>query len=389
MKYFKEYCIIYLIEFTVTERSDVMSEVVSYKCPCCNAPLVYDAKKGTMSCEYCGTNFSAEDTADYIDAMQTEGAEDVYEWEEYSSESGSGDWTEDEKTGMRTYICPSCGGGVIGDENTVATSCPYCGNPTVISENTEDVFKPDMIIPFKVTKDEAKAALKKHCKGKHLLPKFFADDNRIEEIKGIYVPFWFFDCDTDSDISYRATRSRFWSDSNYNYTETSHFLVRRAGTLSFEGIPVDGSSKIDNIVMQSIEPFNKADMVPFEKTYLAGFLADKYDVDPDILKPGINQRVKNSVDMAFRSTVRGYSSVVTTSSNVNIKQGKVRYGLMPVWILNTNYNGKTYSFAMNGDTGKFVGDLPISWKRFWGYLVGITAAITVVGTAAMTILSIM
>ena len=141
--------------------------------------------------------------------------------------------------------------------------------------------------------------------------------------------------------------------------------------------------------MQSIEPFNKADMVPFEKTYLAGFLADKYDVDPDILKPGINQRVKNSVDMAFRSTVRGYSSVVTTSSNVNIKQGKVRYGLMPVWILNTNYNGKTYSFAMNGDTGKFVGDLPISWKRFWGYLVGITAAITVVGTAAMTILSIM
>ena len=221
------------------------------------------------------------------------------------------------------------------------------------------------------------------------MPKFFADDNRIEEIKGIYVPFWFFDCDTDSDISYRATRSRFWSDSNYNYTETSHFLVRRAGTLSFEGIPVDGSSKIDNIVMQSIEPFNKADMVPFEKTYLAGFLADKYDVDPDILKPGINQRVKNSVDMAFRSTVRGYSSVVTTSSNVNIKQGKVRYGLMPVWILNTNYNGKTYSFAMNGDTGKFVGDLPISWKRFWGYLVGITAAITVVGTAAMTILSIM
>ncbi len=362
-----------------------MSEVLSYKCPNCDAPLIFDAKSGEMSCEYCGTHFSAEDTKEYIDALEKGRAEDSYEWESYTEESGSGDWSDDEKAGMRVYVCPSCGGEVIGDEHTVATSCPYCGNPTVISENASSFYRPDFIIPFKISLEEAKAALKKHYKGKLLLPREFSEANHIEEIKGIYVPFWFFDCDTDSNITYKATRVRHWSDSNYNYTETSHYLIKRAGTLAFESIPADASTKIDDTVMQAIEPFGKGSRVDFSSSYLSGFLADKYDVESEQLKPVVNRRVRESVLDAFRSTVHGYTTVIPSDSNVNIKSGRIKYGLMPVWLLNTKYNEKQYTFAMNGETGKFVGNLPVSWKRFFGFLFGIAGALSAVTTLILAI----
>lgn len=351
-----------------------MNKVETYKCPCCDAPLIFDPESGEMRCEYCDTKFSAEDTKAYIDSLEAEKLKDDYEWEEYTAESGSGDWSGEEKSALRTYVCPSCGGEMVGDENTVAVICPYCGNPTIVAENTRDVFKPDVLIPFKYKKEQAKEALKKHYRSKPLLPKCFKEENKIEEIKGIYVPFWFFDCATDSEITYNATRVRHWSDANYMYTETSHYLVRRGGTLDFEMIPADGSSKIADDIMQSIEPFDKEEMIPFSSNYLAGFLADKYDVDAETLKPTVNERVKGTVVDAFRNTVIGYSGVSLRNANIRLKDGKIKYGLMPVYLLSTKYKDKTYTFAMNGQTGKFVGDLPISFAKSAAYFGGIFAA---------------
>jgi len=363
-----------------------MSEVKTYKCPSCSAPLIFDPESGEMRCEYCDTKFSAEDTKAYIDSVEVDGREDNYDWEDYTKESGSGDWSSDERSAMRIYTCPSCGGEVIGDENTVATVCPYCDNPTIMTENTQDIFKPDVLIPFKYAKKDAIEALTRHYKKKPLLPGCFKDMNKIEEVKGIYVPFWFFDCDTDSDITYNATRVRTWSDSNYIYTATSHYLIRRAGTLAFENIPADGSSKIDDAIMQSIEPFDEKEMIPFSSNYLAGFLADKYDVDAESIKPMVNLRVKHTVVDAFRKTVIGYTTVNTRSTNINLKDGKIKYGLMPVYMLNTKYKDKRYTFAMNGQTGKFVGNLPVSWGRFTAYLLGIFASCAVALSAIVMLL---
>lgn len=369
-----------IIRKLLTEANAV-SEVKTYKCPCCNAPLVFDPETGGMKCEYCDTKFSAEDTKAYIDSLEVDEGKDSYNWEDYDKDSGSGDWSEEDKSTLRSYICPSCGGEVIGDVNTVATICPYCGNPTIMAENARDVFKPDVLIPFKYKKEDAVEALKKYYKKKPLLPSCFKDENKIEEVKGIYVPFWFFDCDTDSDITFNATRVRTWSDSNYIYTKTSYYLVRRSGTLAFENIPSDGSSKIDDAIMQSIEPFDASEMIPFSSNYLAGFLADKYDVDAEKLKPEVNERVKQTVLDAFRDTTVGYTTITPRSTNIRLKDGKVKYGLMPVYLLNTTYRGKTYSFAMNGQTGRFVGDLPVSWGRYAAWLTGIAAGSTAVLSA--------
>lgn len=141
-----------------------VSEVKTYKCPCCGAPLVFDPETGEMACEYCDTKFSAEDTKAYIDSLEVDEGKDSYDWDNYDKNSGSGDWSDEEKSMIKSYICPSCGGEVIGDENTVATICPYCGNPTIMSENARDVFKPDVLIPFKYKKEDAVEALKKYYK---------------------------------------------------------------------------------------------------------------------------------------------------------------------------------------------------------------------------------
>ena len=211
----------------------------------------------------------------------------------------------------------------------------------------------------------------KHLTGKRLLPKIFKDQNHIDEIKGVYVPFWLFDTDVDAQVRYRATKVHTWSDSDYDYTETSHFLVHRGGSVGFEHVPVDGSSKMADDLMESIEPYNISDAVHFQTAYLAGYVADKYDVTAEDSIDRANQRVKRSTEEVFAETVEGYTTVTPENTSVQFRGGKARYALYPVWLLNTSWNGNQYTFAMNGQTGKFVGDLPVdkAAAKRWTFLL--------------------
>ena len=190
--------------------------------------------------------------------------------------------------------------------------------------------------------------------------------------------FWLFDTDADARVRYHATRIRSWSDSDYDYTETSHFLVHRAGSVGFEHVPVDGSSKMADDLMESIEPYDFADAVSFQTAYLAGYLADKYDVTAEQSVDRANARVKNSTEQAFKSTVEGYTSVTPENSSIQLHGGKATYALYPVWLLNTTWNGNKYTFAMNGQTGKFVGDLPVDKGAAAKWTLGLSVALSAV-----------
>ena len=271
----------------------------------------------------------------------------------------------------------SCGGELVCDESTAATACPFCGNPIVLTGRLSGDLKPDYVIPFKLDKKAAEAALRNHMKGKRLLPNLFRSENRISEVKGVYVPFWLFDADADAHIRYHATRIRTWSDRDYDYTETQHYAILRSGDLSFTHVPVDGSSRMPDDLMESIEPFDFSSAVDFQTAYLSGYLADRYDVNADDSIGRANERVKKSTESVFASTVVGYHTVVPESTSVRLANGRVRYALYPVWLLNTVWNGKTFSFAMNGQTGKFVGDLPVDKGKKWRWfslVSGIAAA---------------
>ena len=343
-----------------------MPTLQEYKCPCCGGAIAFDSTLQKMKCPYCDTEFDMETLAGYDDGLQN--GQDDMQWETSAGES----WQEGEADGLRSYVCKSCGGEIVGDANTAATSCPFCGNPVVMMGQFSGALKPDLVIPFKLDKKAAKAGLQKHLTGKRLLPKVFRDQNHIDEIRGVYVPFWLFDTDADAQVRYRATKVRTWSDSNYDYTETEHYLVRRSGSVGFEHVPVDGSSKMPDDLMESIEPYDFFDAAPFQTAYLAGYLADKYDVDAEQSIDRANMRVRRSTEGAFAATVQGYDTVETESSHIQLHGGTAQYALYPVWLLNTTWNSNQYTFAMNGQTGKFVGDLPVDKAAATRWMLGLS-----------------
>ena len=359
--------------FYARKAADVAPKLT---CPACKAELNCEGISGEATCPGCGAEFEMEELRAYA-AQMAEKGKDNMNWD---TQAG-GTWQEGEADRLRIYGCKQCGGEIVADETTGATHCPYCGNPVVLTGHFAGLLRPDLVIPFKVDKKAAIEALQNHYKGKRLLPKVFKDQNHIEEVKGLYVPVWLFDADADASVEYEATRIRRWSDSEYNYTETRHYAVIRGGGIGFENVPVDGSTKMDDTLMESIEPFDISGAVPFKTAYLPGYMADKYDVDAEASIGRANERIKRSTEDAFLNTVQGYDTVMPVVSHINLQNGRARYALFPVWILNTDWMGKKFTFAINGQTGKIAGNLPMDKVAFWKYLLGVTAAVTAVAFA--------
>lgn len=369
------------------------AQVTNYKCPACTGPLHFEGATGKLECEYCGSKFEvAEIEALYAEKdrqaaeaahaeQRTAGEENPWDYSSLGS-----DWGEDGAK-MKAYSCPSCGAELICDETTAATSCPYCGNPTIVPGQFSGSLKPDFVIPFKLDKEAAKTALKNHYKGKKLLPGAFARENHIEEVKGVYVPFWLFDGAADVDVRFEATRSRVHTTDKERITDTDHFMVHRAGTVTFEKIPVDAATKMPDEHMDSIEPFDYSELKPFSTAYLPGYLADKYDVTAEESARRADLRAENTAVEAMAATAKGYETCIPVEKHIILHRGKVRYALLPVWMLNTKWNGKEYLFAMNGQTGKLVGDLPVSWGKFWAWFAGIAVPLTAAITAVLHFLN--
>lgn len=338
-----------------------MADVMEYKCPCCGGAVEFNSSIQKMKCPYCETEFDIEALENYAKELE-EKKEDQMEWEE----TAGNEWQEGEMDGMCVYICQSCGGEIIGDETLGSMQCPYCNNNVVVKEKFEGALKPDYVIPFKLDKKAAKEALKKHFEGKRMLPKAFKTESHLNEVKGIYVPFWLFDAKAQGDMRFRGTRVRVWSDRDYNYTDTSFYSIARSGNVKFEKVPVDGSTHMPDDLMESLEPYDFSEAVDFHTAYLAGYLADKYDVDATVSQKRANERIKKSTEDFLKASVSGsYATLIPERSNVTLQESCAKYALYPVWLLTTTWENKTYLFAMNGQTGKFVGDLPVDKRTFW------------------------
>ena len=347
-----------------------LSVLEQYKCPCCDGAIEFNSDAQKLKCPYCDSEFDIDSLRQTQD--QPELPREDMRWDTQSPNQ----WREGEQEQLRSFQCTSCGGEILTEETTAATMCPYCGNPVVMLPQVTGTLKPDLVIPFQLDKEDAKAALARHLNGKILLPKVFKTENYIDKIQGVYVPFWLFDADAHGDIRFRATRVRHWSDSRYTYTKTSHYRIFRSGSLAFRAVPVDGSAKMADELMESIEPYDLSRAVDFQTAYLAGYLADKYDVQAEACQQRANDRIRTSTVDTFAGTVVGYSSVQPENSAIALKNTHVRYALLPVWLLNTTYRGEKFTFAMNGQTGKFVGNLPMDKTAFWLWWAGVTAVAT-------------
>jgi len=358
--------------------------LLEYKCPNCTGAINFDPGTQEMVCPYCESRirvdvFQAMDSG-LTDDQKTEAIDWGYEGMQ---------WRDGEQNGMAIYSCRSCAGEIVGDETLGSTSCPFCNNRIVITSKFSGTLRPDVVIPFKLGKDAAVKALSNHYLGKKLLPKVFKNKNHIDEVKGVYVPFWLFDAEVDAHIEYNAKKIRTWRDNTYDYTETSTYRAIRRGGIGFANVPADGSKAMDDTMMESIEPYHIEEAVGFQTAYLAGYFANKYDVDAKQSAPRANARIKASSEAAFASTLSQYNSVSAVRTDIHQKSGSVKYALLPVWLLTTSWKDKMYTFAMNGQTGEFVGDLPLDksllmrWRL--GLFLGIGAAFPAVMALIWTI----
>jgi len=353
-------------------------DIQEYKCPNCAGTVKFDSSSQKLKCPSCDTEFEIAALDEYNKDLAVQ-AQDNFNWD--VSKAGN-EWEESELDDLAMGSCPSCGAELIGDQNTIAMVCPCCGNAQIVQKRTSGMLKPEYCIPFQLEKKAATEALKKFYEKKKLLPNLFSKENQISKIQGMYAPFWLFDAKASANMTFKATRMKAWSDSNYNYTKTDHYSVVRNGSLDFEKIPVDGSEKLDDAYMDAIEPFDYNQMKGYQSAYLAGYSAEKYDVDADASKERANTRIKKSIETEFAKSVTGFNSVVVQNSSVNVGSGKVSYALMPIWILNTKYKNENYQFIMNAQTGLIVGKLPVdkgkAWKYRFMFTFGIGAALTVI-----------
>lgn len=322
---------------------------VDYKCPSCNAPLKYNPSGKNWKCEYCGSSFNKEELKANEEKFKKEKVDHKKEKAE----------REVEGVEVDEYVCQNCGAVIVADVNTAATFCVYCRNTAILKSRLTDKFAPSRVIPFAKTKNDAIEGFKSVCKGKIFAPKEFALEKNINEITGVYIPFWLHSCDMNAKMNGKGTRITSWTTGDKRYTKTDVFEVEREGNYTFNNIPVDGSKRFEDAIMNSVEPFNYGDLVDFEAGYLSGFLAEKYDVEKDVAKRISLKRAQSSAQSALRSTI-GYLSFVPSVNEANITKEELEYVLLPVWMVNVKYNGKMYPFAMNGQTGKMIGDIPYS-----------------------------
>lgn len=350
-------------------------QTLTYKCPSCASPLVYDGISREMTCGSCGNTFDL-DTIQQFNAIEKQVESNAAEavWN-----TSSGEYTKEDAARLKTFSCSSCGAQLMTDATTVATNCAFCGSPSILPTQFSPGTRPSRMIPFTVTKEQATAAFHNYFKGKKLIPNIFKTNNTISEIRQLYVPYWLFTCTADADISYRATSSSSYRQGEYRVTKTRHFLVRRAGTLDFKDLPVDASTIMPDPITESIEPYSMSDAIDFVPAALSGAQADRADVSPAESKRRADERIRRSTEDKFRSTVMGYDTVTPLSTGIRIPDGKCEPVLFPVWQITTTKNGQSYTFAINGQTGELTCNLPYSKSKYFLWLFGLTAGISAAG----------
>ena len=351
-----------------------MDTTVTYKCPNCDAGLIFDAERGDFSCEFCLSRFTEEELFTTEAHKRAERAEEADA--EFASE-------------MTEYHCPSCGAEVVADKDTAAHFCYYCHNPVVMADKVSGVFRPSRIIPFKISREEAKEGFLRFAKKKWFIPKNYFSEARLDDVAGVYYPFWVTDADTDSEIRGIGKQVRTWRQGDYRYTETTTYSVHRRGKIHFEDITASAFSGEDKDMLEGILPYPTDAYTEFSMPYLQGFLAKKRNLERDDVSSYVKGRMDDYAAEVLKKTVHGYSSFNVTSRDVSVLTSHWEYSLLPIWILTYVKKGKTadkdktFVYAMNGHTGKIYGELPVSpWKLLLlglGVFVGAAALLGLFG----------
>ena len=214
-------------------------------------------------------------------------------------------------------------------------------------------------------------------KGLKLIPREFKQVS-VDDIQGVYVPYWLYDATVAGEGNFSCENLRTWTDSDYEYTQHQEYQVYRSANVAFLDVPVAGTTKVTDKLTESIEPFDYTKSVAFSPAYLTGFMTNKYDVEAQDANPRALERMKDSTEEVLRNSISGYDTVSTINTSIQPAFGELEYVFLPMWLMNVDFQGKNYNYAMNGQTGKFVGTFPVSERKYWGGLIGIAIPIAII-----------
>lgn len=340
----------------------------SFKCPGCGAGIHFKPELKKFKCDYCLSEYTEEEIAGLYKGDQA--AEDTYsDHEEVLREQ------DIDEAHLQSYTCNSCGAQVVTDDTTTATFCYYCHNPVILSGRLEGEFKPRKIIPFAIDKEKAKASFLKWAGNKKFVPRDFTSSSRLEKITGVYLPYWWVDTKAEIDYVGEGRNIRVWRSGDMEYTETKKYQIVRQGEMDLNNVGEIAFTKIDKALLNGILPYRESETVDFSMPYLSGFFAEQYDITKEEAEPMIEGQINRYYTYMVNELVSGYDQVKVINDGLEIKGKEWNYTLLPAWILTYNYQGKTYVFAVNGQTGKSYGELPLSNKRLhsaFGMVFGAT-----------------
>jgi len=382
---------------------ETIMALMSYKCPNCGGGLQFDPPSGKFKCEFCLSEFTEEE----MKRLEEEEARKKVRYEEESVEpessggqpgepggsggqsgesgssggksrepggsggqSGESGGSRGQSRGLESsetqeraviYSCPSCGAEIVTDATTAATFCYYCHNPVVLSGRLSGELMPDYVLPFSIDKKGATERFLSWIGKKKFVPKSFYSKDQIEKLSGIYFPYLLYSCQVDGKLNADAEKNRTWTTGNIQFTEHKKYQVERAGCLDVKNLTRNALLKANRELVEGVLPFEMEKMLPFQMGYLSGFQAQKRDMDGQNFTADAELEVKNYAVEQLKSSISGYATINVKNSETHIRNAKWQYALLPVWALTykDRQKDKVYYFAMNGQTGKIWGKLPV------------------------------
>lgn len=322
----------------------------SYKCPSCGAGIHFKPEFQKFKCDFCLSEYTEEEIEDIYKETDKSENEETYD-------------SHKENDKLLSYECNSCGAKVVTDDTTTATFCYYCHNPVIISDRLTGDFQPNKLIPFSVDKNKAKKMFLYWAGNKKFVPNDFYSDSQLEKITGIYLPYWWADCEVDIDYMGEGRTIRIWRSRDMEFTETKKYQIVRKGQIDIRNVGELAFAKIDDNLLDGIAPYNEDEAIDFSMPYLSGFFAEQYDIPKEDISPKVEDRVNKYSKSLINETISGFNGVNVVRNNSKINYKNWNYTLLPMWILTYLYEGKTYVYAVNGQTGKAFGELPFSKKK--------------------------
>lgn len=322
---------------------------ITYKCPNCDGGLMFDPSSQKYHCEFCLSDFTQEE----LDAQEAN--EKLKEGE--SKESG--------QSQAVLYTCPSCGAQIVTDDTTVSTFCYYCHNPVLLSGKLEGRFSPDYVVPFQIDREKAIEMFSQWIKKKKYVPDAFYSEKQVESMSGVYFPYWLYGCRIDGVLDAEGKKLRTWDTGNKRYTETQVFDVKRQGTMNVDHVARNGLRKANRQLVDGVLPYQMEGKKKFSMGYLSGFLAENRDMEKDQFVIDVQSEVKEFALQSIQSQAGSYNSMQIRRREARITNEHWSYALLPVWTLtyHDKEKEKIYYFAMNGQTGKVFGRLPVDNRK--------------------------